>query len=79
MVHIVARARYIEDEAMGPDSIKAPDSVQNFKTQLKTLVFQKEFNELYGPLTSVRCVVLTVGYQTLFTIIGGKGPKGILY
>ena len=44
MVHIVARARYMEDEAIGPDSIKAPDSVHNFKTQLKTLVFQKEFN-----------------------------------
>ena len=26
-----------------PDNIKAADSVQNFKTQLKTLLFQKEF------------------------------------
>ena len=27
-----------------PDSIKAADSVQNFKKQLKTLLFRKEFN-----------------------------------
>ena len=27
-----------------PDNIKAADSVQNFKKQLKTLLFQKEFN-----------------------------------
>ena len=26
-----------------PDNIKAADSVQNFKTQLKTLLFRKEF------------------------------------
>ena len=27
-----------------PDNIKAADSVQNFKKQLKTLLFRKEFN-----------------------------------
>ena len=27
-----------------PDNIKASDSVQNFKKQLKTLLFRKEFN-----------------------------------
>ena len=29
-----------------PDNIKAADSVQNFKKQLKTLLFRKEFNWL---------------------------------
>ena len=32
-----------------PDNIKAADSVQNFKKQLKTLLFQREFIRLYGP------------------------------
>ena len=32
-----------------PDNTKAADSVQNFKKQLKTLLFRKEFNWLYGP------------------------------
>ena len=32
-----------------PDHIKAADSVQNFKTQLKTLPFQKEFLWQYEP------------------------------
>ena len=32
-----------------PDNIKAADSVQNFKKQLKTLLFRKEFIWLYGP------------------------------
>ena len=32
-----------------PDNIKAADSVQNFKKQLKTLLFRKEFDWLYGP------------------------------
>ena len=32
-----------------PDNIKAADSVQNFKKQLTTLLFRKEFNWLYGP------------------------------
>ena len=31
------------------DNIKAADSVQNFKKQLKTLLFGKEFIWLYGP------------------------------
>ena len=30
-----------------PDNIKAADSVHNFKKQLKTLLFRKEFNWLY--------------------------------
>ena len=32
-----------------PDNIKAADSVQNFKTQLKTLLIQKEFIWQHGP------------------------------
>ena len=32
-----------------PDNIKAADSVQNFQTPLKTLLFRKEFIRLYGP------------------------------
>ena len=32
-----------------PDNIKAADSVQNFKKPLKTLLFRKGFNLLYGP------------------------------
>ena len=32
-----------------PDNIKAANNVQNFKTQLKTLLFRKEFIRLYGP------------------------------
>ena len=32
-----------------PDNIKAADSVQNFKKQLETLLFRKEFIWLYGP------------------------------
>ena len=32
-----------------PDKIKAADSVQNFKKQLKTLLFRKEIIWLYGP------------------------------
>ena len=31
-------------ESAPSDNIKAADSVQNFKKQLKTLLFQKEFN-----------------------------------
>ena len=32
-----------------PNNIKVADSVQNFKTQLKTLLFRKGFVWLYGP------------------------------
>ena len=32
-----------------PENIKAADSVQNFKEQLKASLFRKEFIWLYGP------------------------------
>ena len=51
-----------------PDNIKAADSVQNLKKQLKTLLFRKQFIWLYGhdncPLTFSKA---------LLHIIGGKG------
>ena len=50
-----------------PDNIKAADSVQNFKKQLKTLLFRKEFNWLYGPWQ------LSNDPKALLNIIGGKG------
>ena len=50
-----------------PDNIKAADSVQNFKKQLKTLLFRKEFNWLYGPWQ------LSNDSKALLNIIGGKG------
>ena len=50
-----------------PDNIKAADSVQNFKKQLKTLLFRKEFNWLYGPWK------LSNDFKALLNIIGGKG------
>ena len=50
-----------------PDTIKAADSVQNFKKQLKTLLFRKEFNWLYGPWQ------LSNDSKALLNIIGGKG------
>ena len=34
-------AQHLSNEL--PDNIKAADSVQNFKAQLKTLLFQKKF------------------------------------
>ena len=50
-----------------PDNIKAADSVQNFKKQLKTLLFRKEFNWLYGLWQ------LSNDSKALLNIIGGKG------
>ena len=50
-----------------PDNIKAADSVQNFKKELKTLLFRKEFNWLYGPWQ------LSNDSKALLNIIGGKG------
>ena len=52
-----------------PDNTKAADSVQNFKKQLKTLLFRKEFNWLpvYGPWQ------LSNDYKALLNIIGGMG------
>ena len=49
------------------DNIKADDSVQNFKKHLKTLLFQKEFNWIYGPWQ------LSNDSKALLNIIGGKG------
>ena len=49
------------------DNTKAADSVQNFKKQLKTLLFRKEFNWLYGPWQ------LSNDSKALLNIIGGKG------
>ena len=54
-----------------PDDIKATDSGQNFKKQLKTLLFRKEFISWniwamnISPLT-------TVFFKALLNIIGGK-------
>ena len=51
-----------------PDNIKAADSVQIFKKQqLKTLLFRKEFNWLYGPWQ------LSNDSKALLNIMGGKG------
>ena len=43
-----------------PDNIKAADSVQDLKIQLKTLLFRKEFIRLYGLCTSVQWIFLNV-------------------
>ena len=55
-----------------PDNIKAAESVQNFKKQLKTLLFRKEFNWLYGPWQ------LSNDSKALLNIIGGKGAITII-
>ena len=52
-----------------PDNIKAADSVQNFKKQLKTLLFRMEFNWPWQ---------LSNDSKALLNIIGGKGATGEL-
>ena len=62
-----------------PDDIKATDSGQNFKKQLKTLLFRKEFISwnILGLSTSNQMEFISyMGHEhlsTVLNIIGGKG------
>ena len=55
-----------------PDNIKAADSVQNFKTQLKTLLFQ-----VYLTIWTINICPLTFFHKALLNIIGGRGAISI--
>ena len=56
-----------------PDNIKAADSVQNFRKQLKTLLFRKEFNLLYaGARTKQKLLLQTFEHDFMITKITSK-------